>query len=323
MTDARSAWDRFWTYDRLASFGTGSGAGNYGEPIAAGWHSFFASLPAGSRILDLCTGNGAIAVMAVEAGDGLLVTGADLAAVRPVAFVSSQRQQLEQVRFLAGTPAELLPLDDASFDAVVSQYGIEYSDMERSVPEAVRVLAPGGRLRFAVHAAEGSVAAETKRAIADAEFLLDVIDLPSRALACLQAILDVERGRASGPLAQTNAQVRYATFRDGLKAVADRSRTSADADMLAAVHRSLTDLFQQRQSHDEAALKAKVEQQRTEVEAHRERQRALLGAALSADQMAALAERLKSLNLVDITRTEQRNGGDLIGHVIEGMKREG
>jgi SAM-dependent methyltransferase len=321
--DARSAWDRFWTYDRLASFGTGVGAGNYGEPIAAGWRSFFTDLPAGSRVLDLCTGNGAIAVMAVEAGEELQVTGADLAAVRPAAFVSGKRRQLERVRFLANTPAEELPLDDASFDAVVSQYGLEYSDMGKSVTEAVRVLAPAGRLRFAVHAAEGSVAADTRRAIGDADFLLDVIDLPDRALACFQAIVDVERGRTSGPMAQTNAQVRYATFRDGLKAVADRAHTAADAAMLTAVHRSLTELFQQRLAHDEAALQAKIDQQKAEVEAHRERQRALLAAALSAEQMAALSDRLGSLGLIDISLGEQRDGGDLIGHVIEGEKREG
>src|SRR4030095_8608677 len=75
--DARSAWNRFWNYDRLASFGTGVGAGNYGDEIAAGWREFFLGLPAGARVLDLCTGNGAIAVMALEAGDKLQVTGAD------------------------------------------------------------------------------------------------------------------------------------------------------------------------------------------------------------------------------------------------------
>jgi SAM-dependent methyltransferase len=323
MMDKRSAWDLFWTYDRLSSFGTGMGAGNYGEPIAASWRTFFAALPAGARVLDLCTGNGAIAVMAVEAGDNLQVTGADLAAVRPSAFVSGSRRSLERIRFLANTPAEQLPLEDASFDAVVSQYGIEYSDMEQSVAEAVRVLAPGGKLRFATHATEGSVAANTERAIADADFLLDFIDLPGRASPCFQAILDVERGRASGPLAQANAQTRYATFRDGLKAVADRVRTAADVDMLSSVHRSLTEMFQQRQAHDEAALLAKVDDLRTEVEAHRERERALLAAALSAAQVGALAKRLESLGLIEVTRGEQSDGDNVIGYVIEGEKRQG
>jgi len=314
--EKRAAWDRFWSYDRLSSFGTGTGAGNYGEHIAAGWRNFFANLPSGARVLDLCTGNGAIAVMAVEAGDQLQVTGADLAAVRPAAFVSESKGALGKIRFLAGTPAEQLPLEDGSFDAIVSQYGIEYSNMERSVAEAVRVLAPGGKLRFATHAAEGSVATNTRRAVADADFLIDFIDLPGRASACFRAILDVERGRASGPLAQTNAQTRYATFRDGLKAVADRVRSAADVDMLSSVHRSLTDLFQQRQAQDEAALLAKVEDVGVEVEAHRERERALLAAALSAEQIDALAEWLEAIGLTAITRDEQRNGDDLIGHII-------
>ena len=107
----------------------------------AGAH-FFAELPEGARILDLATGNGAIAVLAVEAGKGFAVTGADLAAVEPSAFVTQNRAELDQITFLASTPAEALPLPDASIDAIVSQYGVEYSDLSRSLPEAVRVLAP-------------------------------------------------------------------------------------------------------------------------------------------------------------------------------------
>jgi SAM-dependent methyltransferase len=314
-----AAWDRFWSYDRLSSFGTGTGAGNYGEHIAAGWRTFFAALPTGARVLDLCTGNGAIAVMAVEAGDQLRVTGADLAAVRPAAFVSASRASLAQVQFLAKTPAEQLPLADASFDAVVSQYGIEYSDLEQSIPEAVRVLAPGGWLRIATHAAEGSVAADTKRAIADADFLLDFIELPGRASIAFQAILDVERGRISGPLAASNAQTRYATFRDGLKAVAGRVPTATDVDMLTAVHRTLTDLFKERLAHDDAILQAKIADLRAEVEAHRERERALIAAALSGEQIEKLAALLADLGLTTIKRGEQRDGGDLIGHIIEAV----
>jgi SAM-dependent methyltransferase len=313
--DERKAWDLFWSYDRLASFGTGTGAGNYGEGIAADWRRLFASLPPGSRVLDLCTGNGAIAVMAVEAGDGLKVTGTDLASVQPAAFVSKEKKALRKIRFLSDTPAEQLPLEDSSFDAVVSQYGIEYSELEQSLPEAVRVLAPGGRLRFACHAAEGAVASATKRAVADANFLIDHIDITGRAAACISAILDIERGRASGPVAQTAAQVKYATFRDGLKAIAERTQGAADAAMLASVHSTLTDLFQQRQSIPD--ISKPIDSLATEIEAHRERERALLGAALSRDEMNDLADRLRDLGVSSISFGEQRDGADLIGHVIE------
>lgn len=318
--DERAAWDRFWTYDRLSSFGTGSGAGNYGAPIAAGWRSFFQSLPLGSRVLDLATGNGAIAVIAVEAGDRLKVTGSDLADVRPDDFVSNSKGALSQVEFLANTPAEDLPFADASFDAVVSQYGIEYSHLDQSVPEAARVLAPGGRLRFATHAAEGAVVADTRRAVEDANFLLDAVDLIGKATAAFAAILEVERGRAQAPFAQVEAQQKYAGFRDALKAVAERARSGADADMLASVHRSLTDLFQQRQSHADEVLQARIADLGAEVEAHRERERALLAAALSRDELAELAEQLDELGLIGLTVGEQRDGDQLIGHVIEARR---
>ena len=317
MIGKTTAWDRFWHYDRVASFGTGRGASNYGEAIAAGWRDYFAALPTGARILDLATGNGAIALIAVEAGKAFKVTGADLANVRPAAFVSGSKRQLKKVRFLANTPAENLPLEDSAFDAVVSQYGVEYSELERSLPEAVRVLATGGWLRFAVHAAEGSVAAATRVAIDDADFLLDELDLPGRASACFQAILDVERGRAAGPFAQTAAQARYAAFREGLTAVAERIAGAADVAMLSSVHATLTDLFGERQSQDEAELQVKIGDLRSEIEAHRERERALLAAALSAEQLGTLGEQLAELGMTHITRGEQRNGSDLIAHVIE------
>ena len=320
MTSDTAAWDRFWKYDRLASFGTGPGTGNYPAHITDGWRAFFQSLADGARILDLATGNGAVAVMAVEANRSFQVTGADLADIKPATFVSRGKPALKRIRFLARTPAEALPLADSSFDAVVSQYGVEYSDMDRSVPEAVRVLAPGGRLRFACHAAEGSVAAETRRAIADAEFLLDELDLTGRVAACFEAVLTIERGRSSGQLAEIAAQARYAAFRDGLKAVADRLPIAADQAMLASVHQTLTDLFQERQAHDLGALVAKANDLREEIAAHRERQQALLAAALSAGQITQLADRLGELDLAGIATGEQRDGANLIGWTVEARR---
>lgn len=221
------------------------------------------------------------------------------------------------MRFLAGTPAEQLPLADGSFDAVVSQYGIEYSDMERSVPEAVRVLAPGGRLRFACHAAEGSVAADTGRAILDADFL-DHLDIIGMASQCFAAVSDVERGRARGPFAQTAAQGKYASFRRGLQNVAERIPTATDTAMLTAVHRSLTDLFEQRNTKGDDAIQAALDDLRTEVDAHRQRERALVAAAQTSGQITALAERLRRAGLTAVEVGEQREGDDVLGHLVEG-----
>jgi len=291
VIQSHSAWDSFWRYDRLSSFLSMPRAPNYGGPIAAGWRTFFSSLPDGARVLDIATGNGAIAVMAVEAGKALTVTGVDLAAVEPTAFVTQNRAELLQVRFLANTPAEALPLADASIDAVISQYGIEYSDFARSIPEAIRVLASGGRLRFAVHAAEGAVAHDTHTSIADADFVLD---------------LDLVR------LARGSATALEA-FNAALKTIADRVPTATDQPMLINVHRSLCDTYDHRRSE----LLATAQHLNGEIAAHRDRQAALLKAARSTGQMAKLSDRLAALGLASITYSEQRDGADLIGHVIE------
>jgi SAM-dependent methyltransferase len=47
--------------------------------------------------------------------------------------------------------AEYLPFDDASFDAVISQFGLMFfDDRPRALSEMMRVLKPGGRLAVAV-----------------------------------------------------------------------------------------------------------------------------------------------------------------------------
>ena len=291
--EADPAWDSFWRYDRLSSFHAAPGAPNYGPPIADGWRAFFESLPDGARILDLATGNGAIAVLAVEADKSFAVSGADLADVRPTDFVTTGKAELEQVAFLPNTPAEALPLPDSSIDALVSQYGVEYSDLTRSIPEAVRVIAPGGRLRFAVHAAEGTVVRDTKQAITDADFLLalDIVGLATRAGA------------------------EIAAFDAGLKAIADRVPAATDTAMLANVHNSLCDAC----DHRRGELTATAQHLHAEITAHRDRQAALLAAARSADQMAELGDQLKVTGFT-INLGEQRDGDDLIGHVIEATK---
>lgn len=287
------AWDSFWRYDRLSSFHAAPGAGNYGPAITEGWRHFFAALPDGARVLDLATGNGAIALLAVQAGKNFTVSGADLADVRPTAFVSQNRAELGQIAFLPNTPVEELPLRDAAADAVVSQFGVEYSDLPRSLPEAVRVLAPGGRLRFALHAAEGAVARNAAGSVADADFLLQ-LDLPR----LCEAPLDI------------------AAFNAAMRATAEHARGATDIAMLANVHKTLCETCDHRRSE----LTGTAQHLGEEITAHRGRQAALLAAALTSEQVKALGATLESLGLCEVSLGEQRDGGDLIGHVIEARR---
>jgi len=313
VTDA-GIWDRYWHYDRIASCFDGAGAANYDEGVAAGWRAFFADLPAGARILDLCTGNGAAALIAAETGrhgaKGFAIHAVDQADIDPPAYVTRHAEDLATIAFRGGVAVEALPFPDAGFDAVISQYGIEYSDLERSLAEAMRVLAPGGRLRFVVHAAEGEVAAGARAVIAEADLLLGEIGLTGAATRCFEALWAVER---EGQEDRQRADAAFAAFQAALERTARQIPQAHDPTMFKNSGAVLLDTFQRRGRFDLDQLLAKPAAIEAEIRAHRGRLAALVEAALDAGQTEALAASLGGAAL----SFPLLNGAALIGHVVE------
>ena len=307
-------WDRYWHYDRIASCFDGAGATNYDACVAEGWRDFFGGLPAGARILDLCTGNGAAALIAAEVGR-FEIHAVDQAAIDPPAFVTRHVREMAAIRFVPGTNVEALPFPDGRFDAVISQYGIEYSDLARSVPEAVRVAAPGGRLRFVVHAADGEVAAGARIVIAEAELLLGAIDLPGCAARCFEALWPVER--EGDEAAKPRADAAFAAFQDALAQAARRIPGARDPTMFRNSGAVLLDTFRRRGHFDLDQLLAKPAAIEAEIRAHRGRLAALVEAALTADEAEALAGRLRQAGAGAARSSPLRNGAELIGHIVE------
>src|SRR5207244_10957310 len=69
----------------------------------------------------------------------------------PAQLATARRMQAETgIEFpLLQAPAERVPLPDASFDLVFSEYGASlWADPKRWIPEAARLLRPQGRLIF-------------------------------------------------------------------------------------------------------------------------------------------------------------------------------
>jgi SAM-dependent methyltransferase len=140
-------------WDGWAEAYVGSGERNWasGEPTWGVW---------GIPEADVGLLDGVTDLDAVELGCGTAYVSAWLArrGARPVGIDNSPRQLETAVRLqrehgldfplLLGN-AERLPFADASFDLAISEYGAcLWADPYRWVPEAARVLRPGGRLRF-------------------------------------------------------------------------------------------------------------------------------------------------------------------------------
>lgn len=106
----------------------------------------------GDRALDVACGTGVLARKAAErAGPHGSVAGLDL---NPD-MLALARSLAPQIAWREGE-AGALPFADGAFDVVVSQMGLMFfPDPVRALAEAARVLAPGGRLAFAVPAPLG------------------------------------------------------------------------------------------------------------------------------------------------------------------------
>jgi len=148
-TNGYSQWSSFWQQGFITTFGR-SKPDNYSGVIRAFWKEKFLELPTGSRILDVATGNGAVATFAAsvstEKDREFSIAATDAAEINPNVKIDDVTKSLrEQVIFHSNEPCESQPFDDDSFDFISSQFGFEYGDIDTTMPEMRRILVPGGR----------------------------------------------------------------------------------------------------------------------------------------------------------------------------------
>src|SRR3954463_10234788 len=121
-----------------------------------------ADLQAGWRVLDVATGSGNAAIAAARRGCEA-VGGDHRPALPGRGRIRAGGEHLD-VRFVEGD-AEDLRFPDASFDAVLSIYGVMFvPDHRRAAAELARVCRPGGRIALARWTTEG-VIGETFRSL--------------------------------------------------------------------------------------------------------------------------------------------------------------
>src|SRR5215475_1307774 len=108
-----------------------------------------AAVKPGCRVLDVSTGTGEAALMALPlVGIDGLVVGADISP----AMLAGARARLHESQFLpVAADGQALPFGDASFDAVVCQLGLQFfPEPARGVAEFRRVLRKDGSLAICV-----------------------------------------------------------------------------------------------------------------------------------------------------------------------------
>lgn len=112
-------------------------------------------LRAGSRVLDVAAGNGNATLAAAHRWCDVVSTDY----VPALLDCGRARAEAEGMRVtFRQADAEALPFPDASFDAVVSTFGVMFTpDQDRAAAELARVCRPGGRIGLASWTPDGFI----------------------------------------------------------------------------------------------------------------------------------------------------------------------
>ena len=199
MTKRTEHWNHYWQSSKsLNSFSEGDAALGYRGSSQLYWYDTFNKTAKNAVIVDIASGNGALAISAVtfsELNDkNFTVYACDIADIKPEVLFQSEPDilaKLKKVQFYPATAIEHLPFEDNSVDLIISQFGFEYADQSDAVTECQRVLKPNGRFNALVHHADSFISKDSvaglafyKYCLSDSGFLTQVEQLLVLAESC-------------------------------------------------------------------------------------------------------------------------------------------
>lgn len=127
---------------------------------------------------------------------------------------------------------------------MVSQYGIEYSHCTFAIPEALRVLAPGGRIRFLLHHALARPVVLAGHEIEHIDWLLQPSGLADLAGAMIEPMVRATTAEGRTSLASDAAANHLrARFNEMQVALKVRLQTAACPDVLHEVRDWIARMF--------------------------------------------------------------------------------
>ena len=289
-TRSQDFWSAYWR--------TGSGSSCFDDratelSLHQVWKTLVDKLSPGARVLDMATGNGAVARLcaehARERGIRLVIDAVDAAEIDPPSCISDPEQLFRRVRFQGGVKLEKLPFDNASFLGIVSQFGFEYADEEAAIQEAARVLAPGGHLCLIIHAKMGTVTRDIGHRVARLHSVLAENGPVS-------LILALARAAETGDMKTLERKTRH--LRQAKKLVKKLAQDPPINDSALFYSSEFLQLWSQRQRYRPADLRLSLEDGWNNVIGVTRRQEQMLAAARSCEDIGRISDRFTRAGLI-------------------------
>jgi len=320
-------WDRYWNANRIAACCAGEDL-NYGGAILLGWQAFFDGFDTGSRLLDIGTGNGAVALMAAAAAQrsdkSFEIHAVDSAAIDPVQFVPGNRALMADVTFHGSTKAESLPFEAAVFDGVTGQYALEYTDIPATLRELNRVCRSGARLRFVIHAQEGSPVTLARASLDELTVAFVDSGIGAKARECMRTAFAFERAATDDPRKRLLAQNARESYVDAARALDARYASSPSPEVIGEFLNLVRGIWDRRSrfSLDEAL--SPLDAFDLELSAHRARLGAMCYSARDRSGILELLELCEETGFDESQSNELRASGDqrLLGWVVTATRED-
>lgn len=133
-----SVWNELWAKGVKSNITDET----YTYQLNAHWNDFSNTLEPADKVLDLCTGNGYVLNTIRNNSEKCTLIGIDLANVQ---------SHNKKIKIIENIDIEQLPFEDKSFTHLVSQFGLEFSNLNCSIKEISRVLGSKGKFSFIFH----------------------------------------------------------------------------------------------------------------------------------------------------------------------------
>jgi len=282
MSDSESGWSDYWQQDSADGEVFVTAQGERHPALSEFWQPQFEALEDGARIIDLASGAGSVFAHLPER-HAFSLSAADISAVA----LQALRGRFPETNTLVCS-ADEVPLDNESFDLVVTQFGVEYAGVS-AFAEAARLVAPGGKFVGLCHIQDGYIDSANQKQLAEAKvltrhgFIDRATDLITAAFSGDQAAL--KQAQDEFALAATPVGEGMRRCRQGIHTY---------------LFQGFRQLYERRQQYDLTDITGWLEAMRTELEVNLDRLGRMCEAALSEAEVRDIERIFEEQRLKDV-----------------------
>lgn len=292
MSSSEKGWSDYWQKDSADGEVFVDAEGERHPALAEFWQAHFAGLDDGARVIDLASGAGSIYAHLPEE-HAFQLSAADISEVA----LEALQERFPQVSTVVCS-ADSMPLDDQSFDRVVTQFGVEYAGVD-AFAEAARLVAPGGRFIGLCHVQDGYIDSDNQRQLAAATIVAE------------QAFIDHARRLITAAFSVDSAALKDAqdAFAKAATPVGESMRHCRKG-IHTYLFQGFRQLYERRRQYDLADITGWLDAMRGELEVNLDRLGLMCEAALSVNDVERIKRIFEEQGLEDVHCTPFETPGN-------------